>query len=726
MDTGNRGVTTMAVPRWLHRTGPRLLIAAAAAGAVVFGTAVPAHADPADQTVTFTTSPPVPSQYGGTYVPHASASSNLAVTISVDSSTSSNCTYDGTTVTFIHAGSCKLNANQGGDSNFNPASASQTFTIDPHPLTVPVNAVQTYGDTVTIYLPDKHNFVGLQFSDTTDVLTGTLTCTSSVTHSSPVGTYPITMCSGASAGPNYTVVYSLGSVTVNPASLTITASGATFTYGHSVPAITPIYSGFVNGESSSVLTAQPTCSTTATSSSPVGGYPSSCSGASAANYLIGYGTGVVTVTRASLIIQASSGSFTYGANPPAVSPSYSGFQGTDSASNAFSIAPTCSTTATSHSGVGSYTTSCSGAVAQNYTIAYQNGSMTVNKAALTITASSASVSFGGDIPAVTPIYGGFVNGDDQFDLAAQPTCSTTATDTSPPGDYPSTCSGASASNYTITYVAGTVSIVRAVLDVTASSATISYGSAPPSITPFYDGFLNGDGPSSLTTQPTCSTTVTAATPAGSYTSSCSGGVSPNYTFVYHTGTITVKKAVLTVAAQPATRQMGGANVFTYAFSGFVNGDGPAVVSGQPAFSSSANAASEPGQYQIVISAGTLSAANYSFAFVNNWLTVTKGTPHIVGATISKSAATAAHKMTFSATATNSLSGAPIVGVTLKFTVTQGSTTITCSGTTNASGVASCSSSDGRLLLLSVPHTYSITMAADYDYVAGSGTGTITA
>jgi hypothetical protein len=587
--------------------------------------------------------------------------------------------------------------------------------------------VQTYGTATTIFIWDKNALVGLQFGDKQDVINGTLSCTTAtpVTATSPPGTYSITGCSGISA-VNYTIVYQLGSVTVKPAPLTITASGATFTYGHSVPTINPLYSGFVNGETSSVLTALPTCSTTATSTSPVGTYVSSCSGASAANYLIGYGNGVVNVTRASLIITASDGSFTYGANPPAVTPSYAGFLNGDTAGSALSIQPTCGTTATSHSSVGSYTTSCSGAVSQNYVIAYQAGTMQVSRASLTITASSASVSFGGDIPAIVPVYSGFVNGDDQFDLSAQPTCSTTATDTSPPGDYPSTCSGASSGNYTIHYVAGTVSIVKAVLDVTASSATISYGTNPPAITPFYDGFLNGDTPSSLTTQPTCSTTVTHSTAVGSYTSSCSGGASPNYTFVYHTGTITVKKAVLTVAAQPSTRQMGGANVFSSTFSGFQNGEGPAVVSGQPAFSTSADAASEPGQYQIVISAGSLAATNYSFAFVNNWLTVTKGTPHIVGATISKAAATSAHKMTFSATATNSLSGLPIVGVTLTFNVTQGSISITCTGTTNASGVASCSSSDGRLLLLSVPRTYTITMPANYDYVAGSGTGTITA
>ena len=716
----------MSVPAWLHtiRIRPQFLVAALAAGALVFGTAPAAHADPVDQTVSFTSSPPSPARYGGTYVPTAAASSGLSVTISVDASTSANCTYSSGTVTFIHVGSCTLNATQAGNDDFNPASASQTFTIDPHPLTVSVSGDQAYGDTSTAYF--SHNISGFQFSDDESVISGTLSCSSSVNHNTGVGSYPITTCSGLSA-TNYAISYSLGTVDVRPANLTITASGATFSYGHSVPAITPIYSGFVNGETASVLTAQPTCSTTATSSSSVGSYPSSCSGASAANYLIGYGTGAVTVTRASLIIKASSGSFIYGANPPAVTPSYTGFLNGDSPATALSVLPTCSTPATSGSGVGSYPTSCAGAVAQNYSIAYQSGTMTVNKALLTITASSASVSFGGDIPAITAVYGGFVNGDDQFDLAAQPSCSTTATDTSPPGNYPTTCSGAVAANYNINYVQGTVSIVRAVLDVTASSATISYGSAAPTITPFYDGFLNGDGPSSLTTQPTCGTAVTSATPAGSYASSCSGGVSSNYTFVYHTGTVTVKKKVLNVTASDVSRPMGGANAFSYSFSGFVNGDGPSVVSGQPAFSTSADAASEPGQYLITIATGTLSAANYSFAFFNGWLTVTKGTPRIVVATVSKAASLRTGKMTFSATATNNISGAPIPGVTLTFKVVlPNKQVITCSGVTNSAGTASCSSGDGRLALLPVPYTYSATFAGNYDYLPGSGTGTITA
>jgi hypothetical protein len=55
-------------------------------------------------------------------------------------------------------------------------------------------------------------------------------------------------------------------------------------------------SGFVNGESTSVLTTNPTCTTTATTTSPVGSYPITCSGATTANYAFTYVAGTLTVT----------------------------------------------------------------------------------------------------------------------------------------------------------------------------------------------------------------------------------------------------------------------------------------------------------------------------------------------------------------------------------------------------------------------------------------------
>jgi large repetitive protein len=81
------------------------------------------------------------------------------------------------------------------------------------------------------------------------------------------------------------------------------------------------------------------------------------------------------------------------------------------------------------------------------------------------------------------------------------------------------------------------------LTITASNASIAFGSATPTITASYSGFRNGDTFHSLTTQPTCGTSVTASSPvSGSpYASTCSGAVDANYTIAYMNGTVAVTK-----------------------------------------------------------------------------------------------------------------------------------------------------------------------------------------
>jgi hypothetical protein len=165
---------------------------------------------------------------------------------------------------------------------------------------------------------------------------------------------------------------------------------------------------------------------------------------------------------------------------------------------------------------------------------------------LVVTASSPTMSEGGTVPTITPAYGGFVNSDGPSSLTTQPTCSTTATSSSSVGTYPSMCSGAADSNYTISYVAGTVTVQPPTLTITASSMTMDQGGVVPTIIPGYQGFVGQDGPSSLTTQPTCSTTATSSSPVGSYPSTCSGASDPSYTIDYVSGTVTVQPVPLTI------------------------------------------------------------------------------------------------------------------------------------------------------------------------------------
>ena len=274
------------------------------------------------------------------------------------------------------------------------------------------------------------------------------------------------------------------------------------------------------------------------------------SGTGATDYAPAYtsAAGDFTVTPAPLTITASSPTSTYG-TAPTITPVYSGFKNGDTATSALSAQPTCSTTATSASTPSppTYPSSCSGAAGSNYTIGYAPGVVTVEPAPLTITASSATMRYGGTPPVIIPNYSGFMNGDTPLSLTAQPTCSTTATSASPPSPptYPSSCSGAAGSNYTITYAPGAVTVTDASVDVAVSGAQ-TYGSASPAFsgtaTPPPGITVDTVGLNCTVVSP--STQIGPSLPAGTDTvvgSSCTGATlsgtgSTDYAVVYTSAT----------------------------------------------------------------------------------------------------------------------------------------------------------------------------------------------
>ena len=77
--------------------------------------------------------------------------------------------------------------------------------------------------------------------------------------------------------------------------------------------------------------------------------------------------------------------------------------------------------------------------------------------------------------------------------------------------------------------------------------------ALPTLSVSYNGFVNGDSAASLTTAPTVSTTATAASPVGNYTTTASGAVDANYTISYVAGRLTVTPALPTITASSPTK-----------------------------------------------------------------------------------------------------------------------------------------------------------------------------
>jgi gliding motility-associated-like protein len=207
------------------------------------------------------------------------------------------------------------------------SSLQQTLTVTPAALTIYAYDInKIYGATL-VNQSGVTYFVstGLKYGQT--IGTVTIAFGAGAAATMPVGNYPNqTTVSNATGGTftpaNYTITYVKGAIIINKKVLTITANNQTKTQGSANPPLTVSYSGFANAETNSVLTTQPTVTTTATTSSPVGNYPITASGAAANNYSFTYVQGTLTVN--SLIagsLKASDGPTPVSVNAPEIATS---------------------------------------------------------------------------------------------------------------------------------------------------------------------------------------------------------------------------------------------------------------------------------------------------------------------------------------------------------------------------------------------------------------------
>ena len=228
---------------------------------------------------------------------------------------------------------------------------------------------------------------------------------------------------------------------------------------------------------------------------------------------------------------------------------------------------------------------------------------------ITITAENKTIEYGEALPELTfKSEGG--------ELSGTPTITCEATSTSPAGYYPITVSKGTVENLHVTYVAGTLTINKAPLTVTANSYTIKQGDPLPTFVATYTGFKNSETSSVLTTQPTLTCSATSASAPGTYDIEVSGGTATNYSFSYTKGTLTITDAdPVTVTAKSYTITYGDAlPEYEYTSKG-------AALSGNPSISCSATTTSPVGTYPITISKG--SVTNYNDTYVNGTLTITK-------------------------------------------------------------------------------------------------------
>jgi len=286
-----------------------------------------------------------------------------------------------------------------------------------------------------------------------------------------------------------------------------------------------------------------------------------------------------------LTITVSNASMTYGGTVPSLGVSYSGFVHGDTPAS-LTTAPSVLTTGTSNSHVGTYPITVSGAVDTNYNIVYAPGTLTINPASLTITASNASKSYGQSpsLPSTAFSAAGLLNGDT---ITSVTLSSAGSAPTAGTGSYPivpSAASGPRSGNYNITYANGTLTVNPTPLTITANNASKYFGQtftfAGTAFTS--SGLQNGEtiGSVTLTSAGAVSTATVVGSPYSIMPSAATGGTfaAANYTLSYSNGSLTVLPvgSLPTISSVlPIAGPNTGGTTVSITGTGFENGAGVA-------------------------------------------------------------------------------------------------------------------------------------------------------
>lgn len=190
----------------------------------------------------------------------------------------------------------------------------------------------------------------------------------------------------------------------------------------------------------------------------------------------------------------------------------------------------------------------------NYDITSTNGTFTINKAALTVTANSENITYGDDKPTFSVSYSGFVNNENESVLGGSLVLECDYVKYGNVRTYSITPSGLTSGNYAITFESGTLTVSEKQITATISLLSDSIyvtdhvlSVAKPSVA--FSGLVNGD---TLTvTYTAVNNETTVATPLtdsttlekGVYTVNAvfSGDKAGNYDITVTAAKLTVKE-----------------------------------------------------------------------------------------------------------------------------------------------------------------------------------------
>ncbi len=204
-------------------------------------------------------------------------------------------TLSTTATTASPAGNYLVTASGATSANYNITFINDSLIVKPRAvqtITFPAFATKTYGASdFSTGVSSSNGTIPITYTSSNPTVA---TVTGNSVHIVGAGTTVIT-ASQAGSDLFFTATPVQQTLTVNKASLTIRVADTTKNYGEPNPPFRFVYSGFVLGESSTVLTTQPTITTTATMNSAPGYYSLDPTGATAANYNITFVSGRLTI-----------------------------------------------------------------------------------------------------------------------------------------------------------------------------------------------------------------------------------------------------------------------------------------------------------------------------------------------------------------------------------------------------------------------------------------------
>ncbi len=461
-----------------------------------------------------------------------------------------------------------------------------SLTINKRTLAISAdNKTKTYGDsdpalTYTVTSGSKASF---------DSYSGALTRAAG----NGVGNYTISQGAFTVSNiSNYNFSFASAVFSITKRNVTVTADALLKTYGSADPTLTySLTSGtLVSGDSFSGSLTRVSGENTGTYNINVGSLTLG------GNYNMSFVGNKLTINPKALTIRAANKTITYGDAPPIYTVSYEGLVSGDS----FIDTLLCSYT--QYSNAGTYAITIQSNSYPNYTPTVVNGTLTVNKKAVTIKADNKTINYKGAIPSLTISYTGLINGDTLTDTAT-----TNYTVGSNAGTYTITVTPKTYTNYTPTYQTGvlTVNKIAAVL-TGATTQSYEYNGAQQNIAVS----LNH------------SETTLAYSPQqgykdyGTYLITVSAAETTNYFAVSSEFTLSITRKTLTINADEMSKEYGDEDPeLTYTVIGLAPNDS---MSGKLSRSSGQSV----GDYEIY--RGTLTGGNnYAIVFNSNIFHITR-------------------------------------------------------------------------------------------------------